>query len=175
MNQDLILPKNDLIKSTLKHDGGNTQVWGCFSNNGVGDLYKIKNNLEKKQYHLILQRHTIPPGLKLCGKGFVLLQDNDPKNASYLCKNYLKRKEEKGDLKIMAFSPQSPDHNPIGNVWDNLKREKVKHNPTSKDNLWDVLSQCWNSLKPAVRQKLVHSMPNGVKAVLKTKGGHTKY
>ena len=41
------------IKPTVKHGGGNIQVWGCFSNNGVGDLYKIKNNLEKKQYHSI--------------------------------------------------------------------------------------------------------------------------
>ena len=86
------------IKATVKHGGMNIQVWGCFSDNGVGDLYKIKNTLEKKQYHSILQRHAIPSGLRLCRKGFVLLQNNDPKHTSHLCKNYLKRKEEKGDL-----------------------------------------------------------------------------
>ena len=128
--------------------------------------------------HSILQRHAIPSGLKLRGKGFVLLQDNDPKNTTHLFKNnYLKRKEEKGDLKVMDFPPQSPDLNPIENLWDRLMREKVKHNPTSKDNLWDVLNQCWNNLKPAVLRELVHSMPTRVKAVLKAKGaiGHTKY
>lgn len=78
-------------------------------------LYKIKNNLEKK-YHSILQRHVMPSGLKLCGKGFVLLQDNDPKHPSHLCKNYLKRKEEKGDLKVMDFPPQTPDLNLIDNL-----------------------------------------------------------
>ena len=82
------------IKPTVKHGGGNIQVWGCFSKNGVGDLYKIENKLEKKQYHSILQRHAIPSGLRLCGRGFILLQDNDPKHTSHLCKNYLKRKEE---------------------------------------------------------------------------------
>ena len=57
------------LKTTVKHGGGNIQVWGCFSDNGVGDLYKIKNTLEKRQHHSILQRHAIPSGLRLCGKG----------------------------------------------------------------------------------------------------------
>ena len=34
------------IKPTVKHGGGNIQVWGCFSFNGVGDLYRIKGNLD---------------------------------------------------------------------------------------------------------------------------------
>ena len=42
------------IKPTVKHGGGNIHVWGCFSFNGVGDLYRIKGNLDKKQYHSIL-------------------------------------------------------------------------------------------------------------------------
>ena len=50
----------------------------------------------------------------------------------------------------MDFPPQSRYLNPIENLWDHLKRKKVKHDPTSKDNLWDVLNQCWNNLKPAV-------------------------
>jgi hypothetical protein len=51
----------------------------------------------------------------------------------------------------------------------------VKHDPTSKDNLWDVLNQCWNiNLKPAVLRTLVESMPGRDKAILKSKGVHTK-
>ena len=46
--------ESSCIKPTVKHGGGNIQVWGCFSFNGVGDLYKIKKTLEKKQYHSIL-------------------------------------------------------------------------------------------------------------------------
>ena len=78
-------------------------------------------------------------------------------------------------LHVMNFPPQSPDLNPIENLWDHLKREKVKHRSTNKDNLWDVLNQSWNNIKPEVLIKLVHSMPNRVNAVLKAKGGHTKY
>ena len=92
-----------------------------------------------------------------------------------MCKNYLRRKEEKGDMVVMDFPPQSPDLNRIENLQEHLKREKVKHDPTSKDNLCSVLNQCWNNLKPAVLRNLVDSMPGRVKAVLKAKVGHTKY
>ena len=76
-----------------------------------------------------------------------------------------RRKEEKGDLKVMDFPPQSPDLNPIENLWDHLKREKAKQNPRSKENMWNILIQCWNNIEPAVLTKLVHSMPDRVKAV----------
>ena len=73
---------NQCLKSTVKHGGGNMQVWGPFSVIGIGSLYKIKGNLIKKQYHSILQRHAMPSGKRLCGRGFTLLQDNDPKHSS---------------------------------------------------------------------------------------------
>ena len=71
-------------------------------------------------------------------------QDNDPKHSSNLCKKYLKTKERQGELQLMAFPLQSPDVNPIENLWDHLKREKMRHTVTSKDMLWAVL---WNNIE----------------------------
>ena len=48
-------------------------------------------------------------------------------------------------------------------------------NPTSLNNLWDVLNRCRNNMQQTVLRKLVHSMPSCADAVLKAKGGHTKY
>ena len=62
---------NECAKSRVKRVGGSIQVSGCFSYNGVGDLYRINDILTKEIYHSILQRHAIPSDLKLCGHGFV--------------------------------------------------------------------------------------------------------
>jgi hypothetical protein len=39
-----------------------------------------------------------------------------------------------------------------------------------------LINAAWNNLKPALLRTLVESMPGRrVKAILKSKGGHTKY
>ena len=48
----------ECVKSKVKHGCGSIQVWGCFSYNGVGDLYRINDILTKEKYHFILQRHA---------------------------------------------------------------------------------------------------------------------
>ena len=67
-------------------------------------------------------------------------------------------KENQGELKLMAFPPQSRDVNPIEHLWDELKREKVKHEVTSQDSLWDVLSACWNNIEPSTFQNQSDNM-----------------
>ena len=45
----------------------------------------------------------------LCGEGFVLRKDNEPKPASQLWQNYLKTKKDQGVPTVRDFPPQSPD------------------------------------------------------------------
>ena len=73
----------------------------------------------KISFHPYLQKQAILSSLRLCGRGFVLhmQRDNDPKHTSHMCKNYLRRKQEKGDLVVMDFPPQSRDLNPIENLY----------------------------------------------------------
>ena len=74
----------------------------------------------------------------------------------------------------MNFPLQTPDGNPIETFWERLKQEKVKHNPTSLNNLRDVINDCWKNIKIEVIRKPVDSIPGRIKTVLKEKSGHAK-
>ena len=137
-------------------------------------MYRINSILTKEKYHSILQRHTILSGLKLCAHGFVLQQDNDPKHTSKLCRQYLQRKDH-GVVVVMDFPPQFPDLNPIEHLWEHLKKDMTKYVITSQDTLWHAIIEWWNNLKPEIIHKFIESMPERVSAVVKAKGGYTKY
>ena len=42
--------------------------------------------------------------------------------------------------------PQSPDLNIIEAVWGHLDRERENRQPTSKEELWDVLQEAWRTI-----------------------------
>ena len=80
-------------------------------------------------------------------------------------------------ITILPWSPKSPDMNPIEHLWNELDQclQLCYDCPTSKDDLWNKLQKQWNNIGVEVIHKLVKSMPNKVHALLKVKGGHTKY
>ena len=43
----------------------------------------------------------------------------------------------------MTFPPQSSDLNPIEMVWDELDRRVKEKQPTSAQNMWELLQDCW--------------------------------
>lgn len=151
--------KPECILPTVKHGGGSVMVWGCFSHGGVGQLVKIEGNMKKEQYHSILQRHAIPSGIDLIGRGFVFQQDIDPKHTSKLCAGYLNKKKVDGVIDVMEWPPQSPDLNPIELLWEELDRRVRNLKPTSLPNLWECLKDAWNDIQPQTLQKLVERMP----------------
>ena len=115
------------IKPTVKHGGGNIQVWGCFAYSGVGHLHRIDSNLIKEEYQSIHQRHAIPSGLHLCGEEFTLQQDNDPKHTSKLCKNYLKTNKDKGVCYGLSFSHLTSTPLNICQAFCNITRSSLEH------------------------------------------------
>ena len=69
----------------------------------------------------------------------------------------------------------SPDLNPIENLWSILKRWVDKQNPTNSDKLQALIMQELAAISQDVAQKLIDSMPGRIAEVLKKKGQHCKY
>ena len=100
-------------------------------------------------------------------------QDNDPKHTSRKATEWF----EDNDIQVLSWPAQSPDLNPIEHLWEHLKRQLRKYSnpPRGAHELWDRLVDEWNEIGPEVCQNLIESMPRRIQAVIKAKGGHTKY
>lgn len=163
-------PRNTM--KTVKHDK-KVMVWGCFNANGVGHLHRINGIMNAPKYHTILVQHMIPSarGLNLNGDPWIFQQDNDPKHNAKINKAYLRRK----GITVMDWPAQSPDLNPIENLWSELDRRLRKRVCHTENDLFDILKQGWESLDQDYLEKLVDSMPRRCKAVIDAKGHGTKY
>jgi len=58
-----------------------------------------------------------------------------------------------------------------------MKRELDKY-PIAPKGVWEIWERAvkvWDNTPPEVCQNLIESMPRRLEAVIKAKGGHTKY
>jgi transposase len=71
--------------------------------------------------------------------------------------------------------PQSPDVNPIENLWPLLETEMRKWKCSSRQMLIENLKKEWDKIGQEVTANLVNSMPRRLQAIIDAKGLYTKY
>ena len=82
---------------------------------------------------------------------------------------------DKDTLKMMDWPPQSPDLNPIEQIWAELENKLDRSIVHSKESLWLELQKAWDKISVEVLRKYIDTMPERCAAVIAAKGGHTKY
>lgn len=165
-----LLDKN--IQKTVKHGGGNIMVWGCFSWAAVGNLVTVDGRMTADAYIDIISEN-LEESLIKCGleNKFIFQQDNDPKHKACKTMNFFRASK----IKLLEWPPQSPDLNPIENMWSILDDKLVKSAVTNKTQFFEILKKTWDDIEDKYLRNLVESMPRRLQKVIKAKGGATKY
>ena len=80
-------------------------------------------------------------------------------------------------VEVLPCPTQSADLAPIEHLWGHLKNRLKEYDQPASGllELWERVEKEWENIKPEVCQRLIESMPRRVAAVIRAKGGYTKY
>ena len=134
-------------------------------------MLRVETTMDRFEYVRVLEDGMIPSAWAMRGLDYIFMQDNAPCHRAQYVTDWF----EEQQVSVMSWPAQSPDLNPIENLWDHMER-KLRDMPcTTKEGLWENLQHIWSSIPSDTIQNLVQSMPKRVEAVIEAHGGHTKY
>ena len=150
-------------------------IWGCMCWEGAGFMCKIDGKMNGELYESIL-KNELKKSVDWYGQNIqdiIFQHDNDPKHTCKRVKKWL----EKEKIQVLDWPAQSPDLNPIEHLWHYLKSKVREYNepPRGEEEHWRRIEEQWNKIPKEKCQRLIASMPRRIAAVIKAKGGYTKY
>lgn len=161
------------VVRTMK-ESAKVNVWGCFSEKGFGRLFWFSQNLKKELMCEIYKDWLLPSASDMFGEGddsWVLQEDNDPKHNAIMSQRW----KEDHNVKRLDWPSQSPDLNPIENVWSVMKVNIAKRHPKNVRQLRKIVDEEWDKCGRELAQKLVKSMPHRIQAVIAAEGDYIMY
>jgi transposase len=146
-------------------------VWGGFSIKGLVGYHSFNTIMDGHYYVQILQDHLIRNARKQFGRRWRLQQDNDPKHKSRVAQQFLSKEAPE----VIDWPSNSPDVNPVENLWSIIKRRVEKRKPTNLQELDIFLHEEWDKTDMVVLSHLVDSMQSRCLALIKSKGERINY
>lgn len=148
--------------------------WGIFTANGPGRLVPVEGMMNSVKYQATLKTHLLP-ALRECfpnGDG-IFQQDNAPCHVSKKTQCFFRTEK----ITVLEWPGNSPDINPIENLWAIMKRRIMGKDCSTMEKLICAVIQVWFHDEEVrnMCQKLVESMPSRITEVIKAKGGHISY
>lgn len=159
------------IQSTIKH-GLQVHVWGAIGWNGVAVLKLVQGNLKAKTYQDEIINDLPDSGRAVSNRfrSFRFQHDNAPAHTAGSTKGFLTQR----GIKPIDWRGNSPDMNPIENVWSVVARAADYH-VTNQQQLFRAVIRAWTQVSVSYIRKLFRSMRNRVREVIRNRGGSTHY
>ena len=162
--------RNSCVVPTVKFGG--VTVWCAMSYRGTGFLIPLTGNLNKNGYLDILRNSAIPSAHLLgYGDNFIFQNDGAPCHRA----NVVKQWKSDQNMRCLEWSSQSPDLNPIENLWRDLGETVRSARCHNLNELQQTLVNEWSQIPVRRFQRLIRSMHNWIRTVIQARRGYTKY
>ena len=148
-------------------------VWAGISRHGATKICIFDGIMDADLFCNILET-TLVPFIREKLPDHRFMQDNDPKHTSRRAQTFF----EEHNINWWRTPPESPDLNPIEDLWHELKfflESKVK--PRNKQELVDGIKKFWERrITPEKCAKYIdHVLYKAIPAVVEAEGAATKY
>ena len=164
---------SNCIVPTFKSGRTSLMIWGAFAGGQKSKLvFMLKDRRSAKDFvEVVYEGELFHFMVKV--PNAVLMEDGAPVHRSKICEEWRQLRL----LEKLNWPANSPDLNPIENLWKILK-DAVQRNkacPRNIDGLKVVLEREWKSISETKLLQLCHSMPSRLQAVIDANGGHTRW
>ena len=164
----------EMLSKLIKHPP-KVMIWGIISAHGPGRLHLVEGMMNGVQYNHVIRTRVIPQVTEWYGttEDSIFMQDKAP---CHTAKVNTKALADHG-INVLDWPGNSPDLNPIENIWGYMKRAIASDPPTNRKDLTAKLLKVWfhDPKIKAMCISVVASMPQRLEKVITAKGGHINY
>ena len=151
---------SDIIKRKVKYPL-KINIWGCMIKDHKLIIHIYDNTMNGKKYIDILKSSLLPLITK-CKKKIknklIFQQDNAPAHTSIDALKFFSNNK----IEVMFWPANSPDLNPIENVWNLLKNKIGKVYINTKEDLINIINKEIKQFDANIIVKLIDSMDNRI-------------
>jgi transposase len=140
----------------VQQGGVSVSFWGCFSYYAIGPIQEVIGRLDSQKYQEIVEQ-LVKPQLDHSSVPLVFMQDGHRAHTCPATMEFLASK----NIQTLVWPPQSPDLNPIENIWAIIKQKIYSENsfPSSKKEITDRVFKYWEEIDADLLKRLSDSIP----------------
>ena len=147
-------------------------VWAGISKRGPTGICIFEGIMDASLYTEILRKTLLPFISEVYPTNHRFMADNNPKHSSKQAKDFLMA----NNVNWWRTPPESPDCNPIENLWHELKeynRRVIK--PKNKDELIEGIKRFWQTVTVEKCVKYIDHLKKVLPKVVEFNGAATGY